>query len=195
METSVKPLVPGDDLLRQWKFFQWQFDGYITFNEVRSAWSKENQAKALMHLIGIDCAYLYETATAAVKKDPDELKKHITGILKPVTNDCFERFTFKQMVRKEGEDVNRFVARCREKLERCGYPAGYSTDFLIVDALVHPLQDLVLQQHFFRMKDLKLEKVTEELQIHESGQAQMREVQSCRAKVNTVSCTMKYSRK
>ncbi|KAK3913388.1 hypothetical protein KUF71_022856, partial [Frankliniella fusca] len=24
---SVKPLVPGDDMEKQWKMFQWQFDG------------------------------------------------------------------------------------------------------------------------------------------------------------------------
>ncbi|KAK3920482.1 hypothetical protein KUF71_009753 [Frankliniella fusca] len=186
METSIKPLVPGDDLEKQWKFFQWQWDGFVTFNETRAAWSKEKQASALMHFIGLDCAYLYETATAAVKRDPDLLKDHISNIVKPVTNDCFERYLFKTFSRKEGEDVNLFVARCREKLDRCGYPAGYTKDFLIVDALVHNLSDLTLQQHFFRTKDLKLAKVIEDLQVHEAGQAQLKEIQTCRAKVTPV---------
>ncbi|KAK3911866.1 hypothetical protein KUF71_004546 [Frankliniella fusca] len=186
METSIKPLVAGDDLEKQWKFFQWQWDGFVTFNETRAAWSKEKQASALMHFIGLDCAYLYETATAAVKRDPDLLKDHISNIVKPVTNDCFERYLFKTFSRKEGEDVNLFVARCREKLDRCGYPAGYTKDFLIVDALVHNLSDLTLQQHFFRTKDLKLAKVIEDLQVHEAGQAQLKEIQTCRAKVTPV---------
>ncbi|KAK3913123.1 Lysylphosphatidylglycerol biosynthesis bifunctional protein LysX [Frankliniella fusca] len=186
METSIKPLVPGDDLEKQWKFFQWQWDGFVTFNETRAAWSKEKQASALMHFIGLDCAYLYETATAAVKRDPDLLNDHISNIVKPVTNDCFERYLFKTFSRKEGEDVNLFVARCREKLDRCGYSAGYNKDFLIVDALVHNLSDLTLQQHFFRTKDLKLAKVIEDLQVHEAGQAQLKEIQTCRAKVTPV---------
>lgn len=180
MDTSIKPLVPGDDLEKQWKFLQWQFDGYITFNEARSKWSKENQAKALTHFIGLDCAYLYESAPAATMKDPDLLKEYISAKVKPVTNECFERFMFKQLTRKEGEDVNLFVSRCKEKLERCGFPAGYSTNFLIMDALVHNLQDLTLQQHFFRTKDLNLDKVIQDLQIHEAGQKQLRVIESCR---------------
>lgn len=151
-------------------------------SDVRAAWSKEKQASVMMHFLGLDCAYLYDTATAAVKKDPELLKKHISDRVKPVTNDCFERFLFKQIARKPGEDIDSFVAKCREKIERCGLPAGYNTDFWIVDALVHPLQDLTLQQHFFRMKDLKLEKVMEDLKIHEAGQLQVKEVQSCRAR-------------
>lgn len=186
MDTSIKPLVPGDDLEKQWKFFQWQFDGYITFNETRSAWSKENQAKALMHLIGLDCAYLFESATVATKKDPDLLRKFISDKVKPVTNECFERYMFKQMRRRDGEDVNQYVARCREKIEKCGFPAGFSTDFLIMDSLVHNLQDLTLQQHFFRTKELKLAKVIEDLQIHEAGQSQLKEIQTCRAQLTPV---------
>ncbi|KAK3918016.1 Fibronectin type-III domain-containing protein 3A [Frankliniella fusca] len=178
---SVKPLVPGDDMEKQWKMFQWQFDGYIMFDETRAAWNKEKQANVLMHLIGLDCSYLYEEATAATKKDVDLLKQHISNRIKPVTNECFERFLFKQMKRKEGEDVNHYVSKCRDKIKSCGFPAGFSTDFLIMDSLVHNLEDVVLQQHFFRTKDLKLDKVVEDLQVHEAGQLQLKEIQSCRA--------------
>ncbi|KAK3930776.1 hypothetical protein KUF71_024133 [Frankliniella fusca] len=65
---SVKPLVPGDDMEKQWKMFQWQFDGYIMFDETRAAWNKEKQANVLMHLIGLDCSYLYEESVLCYLK-------------------------------------------------------------------------------------------------------------------------------
>ncbi|KAE8738133.1 hypothetical protein FOCC_FOCC016393 [Frankliniella occidentalis] len=188
---QIKPLVPGDDLEAQWKYLKWQFDGYILFDAARSAWTPENKAKALMHFIGLDCAYLFESALAATKKDIVLLTAHIDEQVKPVTNACFERYQFRKLVRKEGEDINHFVSRCRSKLANCGLPAGFSSDFMIMDALVHPLTDSTLQRHFFQTKDLKLEKVIEDLKIHEAGQDQIREIQSCRSQLNALSIQSK----
>lgn len=183
---SIKPLTPGEDIETQWKYLKWQFDGYILFDPTRAAWKTEEKARALMHFIGLECAYLYETATAAIKNDVEALKAHIDQQVKPVTNDCFERYLFRQMVRRPGEDILHFVSRCRERLTRCGLPPGYASDFFIVDALVHPLTDLTLQRHFFQTKGLKLDKVVEDLKIHEAGQSQLEVIQSCRS-INALS--------
>ncbi|KAK3918580.1 Retrovirus-related Pol polyprotein from transposon 17.6 [Frankliniella fusca] len=142
---SVKPLVPGEDLEAQWKFLKWQFDGYVLFDAARATWSTENKAKALMHFIGLECAYLNETVLPATKKDHVALIAHIDEQVKPDTNACFERFQFKKLVRKPGEDINHCVSRCA-KLASCGIPAGFSPDFMIMDALMRQQGRLVADQ-------------------------------------------------
>ena len=105
------PLTPGDDLEKQWKTFKWRFQGYIELDNSRTKWSAEKQAKALIQLIGPECAYLVDNATEEERKDVDLLIALITANVLPKTNECFERFLYKQLVRQPQEDVNKFVAK------------------------------------------------------------------------------------
>ncbi|KAK3930828.1 hypothetical protein KUF71_024185 [Frankliniella fusca] len=181
MVDELKPLQPGGDLERQWKIFKWNFEGYVELDATRSRWNPEKQAKAMMRLIGPDCAYLYSNATEEQKSTVAGLTEVIDANVLPKTNECFERFLYNQIARQPGEDINKFVAGCKDKLKRCGLPEE-TWDKKIIDTLVHNLGDLQLQQVLFQTKSdqLTLPFVIDSIQIQEASKSQMREVQSCR---------------
>ena len=59
----------------------------------------------------------------------------------------------------------------------------------VIDALVHNVSDLQLQQALFALKneDLKLTKVVDLIQVAEAGRSQLREIQSCHSRLGTIS--------
>lgn len=192
---NIDPLVPGENLEAQWKKLKWQFQGVVEFDAVRAKWSAEVKAQALIHAIGLQCEHLYSDASQDTRADVKLLIAHIDKSVKPVRNECFERFAFRQLVREDGEDVQQYVSRCRERLARCGIPAEpiqvktLAEEMFIIDSLVHNLNDLPLQQLLFSLKkeDLTLAKVVDTIQVHEAGKTQMKEIQSCRTRLGAVS--------
>ncbi|KAJ1525507.1 hypothetical protein ONE63_010315 [Megalurothrips usitatus] len=155
-DAAPKPLRPGDDLEAQWKRFKWEFAGHVEFDTHRSRWSLQMKAKYLVQCIGLECDYLHEGASAATKADPELLMGYIDDKIKPTLNACFERYLFKQIVRKPQEDIDQFVSRCRSKLENCGLEEGEHVNNNIIDTLVHNLEDLTLQQLLFRTPQAEL---------------------------------------
>jgi len=188
MTDVPKPLKPGEDLETQWKKFKWDFAGHVQFDAVRSRWNAETKAKYLVQCIGIECDYLHADATEQQKADPTLLMGYIDTQVKPTLNSCFERYLFKQIKRLPGEDLNLYVSRCKEKLESCGLAEGTDVNVFLIDALVHNLEDLTLQQLIFRTsnEELTLAKTMELIKVHEAGKKQLNEIQAYKQRLQAI---------
>ncbi|XP_052126610.1 uncharacterized protein K02A2.6-like [Frankliniella occidentalis] len=188
MGDAIQPLTPGDDLEHQWKVMKWRFHGFVEFDNIRSKWSAEKRAEALMHIIGLECQYLYANATEEQRKDVKLLTALIDVNIKPRTNHSFERFRFHQMTRNQNEDINQFIARLESKIDGCGLPETKEEfkKMLIMDSIIHNLHDQSLQQVLFTIKneELKLAKVIDSITVCEAGQSQLKEIQVCRSRVD-----------
>ena len=77
----------------------------MNFDKYRSKWKSKQRARALMHMIGSECAYLFDSATQDERKDVTLLIAHVESNVAPKTNACLERFTDDQLVRAPSEDV------------------------------------------------------------------------------------------
>ena len=145
------------DLHCHWASFRSEFEDYLLATGIDKA-EKPVQAATLRRLMGKDCHHVYKHnlgLTEEEQKDAGAILDKLGQYFTPSKNVIFERYVFGNLKQEDGESVDAFVTRLREKAATCEY--GALRDELIRDRLVLGITDEGARRRMLREKDLKLE--------------------------------------
>lgn len=118
MASAIPP--PGEmkltgDLANNWDEFRSEFEDYMLATGLKEK-EKDVQAATLRRVMGSECRHIYKHnlgLSAEQAKDPTvALEAHF----KPARNVIFERYIFSNCKQDEGEPIDGFVTRLREKV-------------------------------------------------------------------------------
>ena len=129
----------------RWKRWKRVFNLYVASREL----TNEGQKVALLlHSGGIELQEIYYTL---VSEDQDTSFKDCVAVLDnyftPKVNVPFERHVFRQMQQMEGETIDQFVCRLRQKAISCEFP---SVNEAIRDQIIEKCRDPKLRRKFLK---------------------------------------------
>ncbi|KAJ8006345.1 hypothetical protein DPEC_G00134270 [Dallia pectoralis] len=159
MASSIPPPEPmkmSGDLSSNWASFRAEFDDYILATGLCEK-DADVQAATLRRLMGSECRHLYKHnlgLTQDQQKDVTAILEALEDYFTPTKNVIFERYVFGNLRQEEGEAIDAFVTRLREKAATCEY--GTLRDQLIRDRLVLGITDEGARRRLLREKDLTL---------------------------------------
>ncbi|CAK6977188.1 uncharacterized protein LOC117548545 [Scomber scombrus] len=136
-----EPVKMTGDLHSSWASFRSEFEDYLLATGINKA-EKPVQAATLRRLMGKDCHHVYKhnlELTVEEQQDTGATLDKLGQYFKPSKNVIFERYVFGNLKQEEGESVDAFVTRLREKVATCEY--GAIRDELIRDRLVLGITD------------------------------------------------------
>lgn len=145
------------DIHSNWVSFRAEFEDYLLATGL-SVKEKPVQAAALRRLMGNDCRHVYTHnlgLTEDQQKDADAILDALGTYFTPVKNGIFERYVFGRLKQEDGELIDSFVTRLREKAAACEF--GTMKDELIRDKLVLGITDEGARHCMLRERDLKLD--------------------------------------
>ncbi|XP_034052535.1 uncharacterized protein LOC117533010 [Gymnodraco acuticeps] len=160
MASSIPPPEPmkmAGDIHGNWVSFRAEFEDYLLATGL-SEKVKPVQAAALRRLMGNDCRHVYKHnlgLTADQQKDAGAIVVALEQYFTPAKNVIFERYVFGNLKQEDGELLDAFATRLREKAASCEY--GATKDELIRDRLVLGITDEGARRRLLREKDLKLD--------------------------------------
>ncbi len=144
------------DLSSNWASFRAEFDDYLLATGLCEK-DADVQAATLRRLMGSECRHLYKHnlgLTQDQQKDVKAILEALEDYFTPTKNVIFERYVFGNLRQEEGETIDTFVTRLREKAATCEY--GTLRDQLIRDRLVLGITDEGARRRLLREKDLTL---------------------------------------
>ena len=112
--------------------------------------------------MGSECRHIYNNnlgLTAGQQEDVAVILIELGKYFSPTKNVIFERYVFGNLKQEEGETIDAFVTRMREKAASCEY--GGLRDELIRDRLVLGITDERARRRLLREKDLTLPSAVE----------------------------------
>ncbi|XP_019747606.1 uncharacterized protein LOC109528957 [Hippocampus comes] len=107
--------------------------------------------------MGSECRHIYKHNLGLTEehgKDADAILDALETYFKPARNIIFERFVFGTCKQDEGEPIDSFITKLREKAASCEY--GQLKEELIRDRLVLGVSDENVRRRLLRQKDLTL---------------------------------------
>ncbi|KAJ8393364.1 hypothetical protein AAFF_G00060860 [Aldrovandia affinis] len=136
---------------------------------------KKIQAATLRSVMGSECRHVYRhnlNLSVAGTGDPvvilDELEKYF----KPAKNTIYERYVFGSCKQEEGESIDNFVTRLRERAATCEY--GQLKDEMIRDKIVLGVANESIRRRLLREKGLTLITAIEMCRAAEQTDIRMR---------------------
>lgn len=144
------------DLSSNWTSFRAEFDDYLLATGLCEK-DADVQAATLRRLMGSECRHIYKHnlgLTQDQQKDVKAILEALEAYFTPTKNVIFERYVFGNLRQEEGETIDAFVTRLREKAATCEY--GTLRDQLIRDRLVLGITDESARRRLLREKDLTL---------------------------------------
>lgn len=144
------------DLASNWDNFRAEFEDYVLATGLRDK-AKEVQAATLRRVMGSGCRHIHKHnlgLSAEQGKDPEVILDALEEYFKPARNVIFERYMFGICKQDEGEPIDSFVTKLREKAASCEY--GQLREDLIRDRLVLGVSDESVRRRLLREKDLTL---------------------------------------
>ncbi|KAK5893965.1 hypothetical protein CesoFtcFv8_010707 [Champsocephalus esox] len=163
MASSIPPPEPmkmAGDIHGNWVSFRAEFEDDLLATGI-SEKVKPVQAAALRRLMGNDCRHVYKHnlgLTADQQKDAGAILVALEQYFTPAKNVIFERYVFGNLKQEDGELLDAFATRLREKAASCEY--GAIKDELIRDRLVLGITDEGARRRLLREKDLKLDEAS-----------------------------------
>ena len=154
MASNIPPPEPmrmTGDLHSHWTNFRSEFEDYMLATGIDKA-EKPVQAAALRRK---DRHHVYKHnlgLTEEEQKDAGAILDKLGQYFTPTKNVIFERYVFGNLKQEDGESVDAFVTRLREKAATCEY--GAIRDELIGDRLVLRITDEGARRRMLREKDL-----------------------------------------
>ena len=139
--------------------------------------TNEGQKEALLlHSGGIELQEIYYTL---VSEDQDTSFKDCAAVLDnyftPKVNVSFEGHVFRQMQQMEGETINQFVCRLRQKAISCEFP---SVNEAIRDQIIEKCRDPKLRRKFLeKSSEATLTVLQETARVHEAVNTQMQSME------------------
>ena len=112
-----------------WKKWIQRFDDFLVALDVDDG----NRKKALLlYYGGKELHDIYDTISS-VKDEYNDIKRKLTNYFEPKINLTFEVYNFRQMKQEQGESIDQFVTRLKQKAQRCNF---YDNDREIKDQVV-----------------------------------------------------------
>ncbi|KAK7901454.1 hypothetical protein WMY93_018223 [Mugilogobius chulae] len=124
MAANIPPPSPMSftgDWSANWEVFRAEFEDYILVTGIAEK-DKKIQAATLRSIMGSECRHVYRhnlNLTAEQQEDPAAIVSALERYFKPAKNIIYERYLFGCCKQDEGESVDAFVTRLREKASTC----------------------------------------------------------------------------
>lgn len=144
------------DLANNWDEISSEFEDYMLAKGLKEK-GKDVQAATLRRVMGSECCHQYKHNLGLSEeqaKDPTAILDALEAHFKLARNVIFERYIFGNCKQDEGEPIDAFVTRLREKAASCEY-RDLKED-LIRDRLVLGVCDEALRRCLLREKKLTL---------------------------------------
>ncbi len=130
------PMNMNGDWSDNWDLFRAEFEDYALVMGLAEK-TKEVQAATLRSVMGPECRHVYRhnlNLTAEQQGDVKTILESLEAYFKPAKNVIYERYVFGCCKQEEGESIDNFVTRLREKAATCDY--GGLKDEMIRDKIV-----------------------------------------------------------
>lgn len=144
-----------------WDIFRAEFEDYSLAMDLTQA-SKAVQAATLRTVMGPECRHVYKhnlELTADERNDVKKVLDKLEEYFHQSKNVIYERYIFGCCKQDEGESIDTFVTRLREKAASCEY--GALRDDLIRDKLVLGIANEATRRRLLREQNLTLTKALE----------------------------------
>ena len=157
----------------RWKRWKRAFNLYVASKGVTNEGQK---VTLLLHSGGIELQEIYYTL---VSEDQDTSFNDCVAVLDnyftPKVNVPFERHVFRQMQQMEGETIDQFVCRLRQKAISCEFP---SVNEAIRDQIIEKCRDPKLRRKFLeKSSEATLTVLQETARVHEAVNTQMQSME------------------
>lgn len=161
-----------------WEVFRAEFEDYslVTGLSVRP---KNVQAAMLRTVMGSECRHIYRynlNLTAVQQNDPVAILNGLEEYFKPAKNTIYERYVFGRCKQEDGESIDSFITRLREKAGTCEY--GQLKDEMIRDKIVLGISDEGTRRRLLREKTLTLVSAIETCRAAEQTDRRMKMIVS-----------------
>lgn len=150
------PMKLSGDWSANWDIFRAEFEDYSLAVDLVAA-SSAVQAATLRTLMGPECRHVYKhnlQLTEAERGDVTNILDKLEEYFKPAKNVIYERYVFGCCKQEDGESIDNFLTRLREKAATCDY--GALRDELIRDKVVLGITNEATRRQLLREKGLTL---------------------------------------
>uniref|UniRef100_A0A8B9JE72 ribonuclease H n=1 Tax=Astyanax mexicanus TaxID=7994 RepID=A0A8B9JE72_ASTMX len=150
------PMKLTGDVSSNWEIFRAEFEDYALATELLEK-SEVVQAATLRTVMGAECRHIYKhnlALTDEQRADTRAILDALEEYFKPAKNVIYERYNFGICKQEEGEPIDSFVTRLREKAATCEY--GELKDDLIRDKIVLGIADENTRRRLLRERQLTL---------------------------------------
>lgn len=161
------------DLRENWTSFRQSFEFYSLAVGLQD--QDRRKVALLLTVAGRGALELFNTFTLTEQEKNryqaviDRFEQYCTSR----RNETYERYVFRNRVKKESESVQQFVSDLRVKGATCNF--GTLSDSMIRDQIVIGVQDKTLMMQLLNEADLTLEKAVQMCQEAESKKTQIKE--------------------
>lgn len=196
MAVTIPPPSPmklSGNLSANCDIFRAEYEDYALATELVSK-PKEVQAATLRSVMGPECRHVYKhnlTLSAAEQADVTVILNSLEQYFKPAKNVIYERYLFGCCKQEEGEPIDCFVTRLREKAATCEY--GALRDELIRDKIVIGITNENTRRRLLREKDLTLASAIEACRAAELSDRQLRSMEQERVQLDNINVIKKSS--
>lgn len=132
------------------------YEDYILVTGI-SEKDKRIQAATLRSVMGNECRHNYRhnlNLSEEEQGDPKKILDALEKYFKPAKNVIYERYLFRSCKHEEGQSIDTFVTRLREKAATCEY--GQLKDEMIHDKIVLGIANESTRRRLLREKELTL---------------------------------------
>lgn len=129
------------DIAANWDTFKEDFEDYMLASGLAEKPAKVKAMK-LRRVMGSECRHIYKHNLHLNVEQESDVKVILTALenyFKPAKNVLFQRFYFRSQKQEEGEPIDAYVTKLREKAASCNY--GGLKEKLIRDRLVLEIAD------------------------------------------------------
>uniref|UniRef100_A0AAV2K178 Ig-like domain-containing protein n=1 Tax=Knipowitschia caucasica TaxID=637954 RepID=A0AAV2K178_KNICA len=162
------------DWSTNWDVFRAEYEDYVLVTGVAEK-DKKIQAATLRSVMGSECRHVYRhnlNLTAEQREDPAAILSALERYFKPAKNIIYERYLFGCCKQEDGESIDAFVTRLREKASTCEY--GQLKDEMIRDKIVLGIASESSRRRLLREKELNLVTAIEMCRAAEQTDLRMR---------------------
>lgn len=155
------PMKLSGDWSKNWDIFRAEFEDYSLAVDLTQA-SSAVQAATLRSLMGPECRHVYKHNLQLTEAERNDVKKVLDKLgeyFHQSKNVIYECYVFGCCKQEDGESIDTFVTRLREKAATCDY--GALRDELIRDKLVLGIANEATRRRLLREQALTLAKALE----------------------------------
>ncbi|KAJ8403559.1 hypothetical protein AAFF_G00348850 [Aldrovandia affinis] len=157
-----------------WDIFRAEYEDYVLVTGTAEK-DKKIQAATLRSVMGSECRHVYRhnlNLSVAGTGDPAVILDELEKYFKPAKNTIYERYVFGSCKQEEGESIDNFVTRLRERAATCDY--GQLKDEVIRDKIVLGVANESIRRRLLREKGLTLITAIEMCRAAEQTDIRMR---------------------
>ncbi|KAJ8398705.1 hypothetical protein AAFF_G00419020 [Aldrovandia affinis] len=157
-----------------WDIFRAEYEDYVLVTGTAEK-DKKIQTATLRSVMGSECRHVYRhnlNLSVAGTGDPAVILDELEKYFKPAKNTIYERYVFGSCKQEEGESIDNFVTRLRERAATCEY--GQLKDEMIRDKIVLGVANESIRRRLLREKGLTLITAIEMCRAAEQTDIRMR---------------------